>query len=74
MPARDRADQSKRDVFGRIQRVLELKAMRVDRQIVAAAFVARGCVGSKPETADEAFQVREDEPTPRIGAGLHRTA
>jgi hypothetical protein len=37
MPARDRADQSKRDVFGRIQRVLELEAMRVDRQIVARA-------------------------------------
>jgi hypothetical protein len=47
--------------------------MRVDRQIVAGAFVARWCVGTKPETADEVFQVREDELTPRIGAGLHRT-
>jgi hypothetical protein len=25
-----------------------------------------------PLTADEVFQVREDKPTPRIGAGLHR--
>jgi hypothetical protein len=36
-------------------------------------FVARWCVGCKPETADEVFQVRKDEPTPRIGAGLHHT-
>jgi hypothetical protein len=40
---------------------------------IAGAFVARWCVGSKPETAGGVFQVREDEPTPRIGAGLHRT-
>jgi len=40
---------------------------------LASAFVARWCVGSKPEIADGVFQVREDEPTPRIGAGLHRT-
>jgi hypothetical protein len=40
---------------------------------LAGAFVARWCVGSKVETAGGVFQVREDEPTPRIGAGLHRT-
>ena len=37
------------------------------------AFVARWCVGSKIETAGGAFQVREDEPAPRVGARLHRT-
>ena len=40
---------------------------------LASAFVARWCVGSKVETAGGVFQVREDEPAPRIGAGLHRT-
>ena len=27
----------------------------------------------KVETAGGAFQVREDDPAPRVGAGLHRT-
>ena len=40
---------------------------------LASAFVARWCVGSKVETAEGVFQVRQDEPAPRIGAGLHRT-
>ena len=40
---------------------------------LAGAFVARWCVGSKVETAGGVFQVREDEPARRIGAGLHRT-
>lgn len=40
---------------------------------LASAFVARRCVGSKVETAGGVFQVREDEPAPRIGAGLNRT-
>jgi hypothetical protein len=40
---------------------------------LASAFVARWCVGSKAETAGGLFQVREDEPAPRVGAGLHRT-
>ena len=39
----------------------------------ASAFVARWCVGSKVETAHGVFQVREDEPAPRVGAGLRRT-
>jgi hypothetical protein len=39
---------------------------------LASAFVARWCVGSKPETTGGVFRVREDEPVPRIGAGLHR--
>ena len=40
---------------------------------LASAFVAQWCVGSKVETAGGVFQVREDEPAPRMGAGLHRT-
>jgi hypothetical protein len=43
------------------------------RGTLASAFVARRCVGSKVETAGGVFQVREGEPAPRIGAGLHRT-
>jgi|SRR5215467_6410880 len=41
---------------------------------LASAFVARRCVGSKVETAGGVFQVREDEPAPRVGAGVHRNA
>jgi len=40
---------------------------------LASAFVARWCAGSKVETARGVFRVREDEPAPRTGAGLHRT-
>ena len=40
---------------------------------LASAFVARWCVVTKVETVEGVFRVREDEPTPRISAGLHRT-
>jgi hypothetical protein len=40
---------------------------------LASAFVARWCVGAKVETAGGVFRVREDEPAPRVGSGLHRT-
>ncbi len=41
---------------------------------LASAFVARCCIGYyKVETAEGAFRVRKDEPTPRVGAGLHST-
>ena len=40
---------------------------------LASALVARWCIGSRVETAGGLFQVREDEPSPRVGAGLHRT-
>jgi hypothetical protein len=40
---------------------------------LAGAFVTQWCVGSKAETAGRVFQVCEDEPAPRIEAGLHRT-
>src|SRR5437899_11763854 len=44
-----------------------------DDVTLASAFVARWCAGSKAETAGGVLQVREDEPTPRVAAGLHRT-
>jgi hypothetical protein len=40
---------------------------------LANAFVARWCAGYSVETSGGVFQVREDEPTPRVGATLHRT-
>jgi hypothetical protein len=40
---------------------------------LASAFVTRWCVGSKVETVCGVFQVPEDEPAARIGAGLHQT-
>jgi hypothetical protein len=40
---------------------------------LASAFVARWCAGYKVETAEGVFRVRDDEPAPRVGAGLHRT-
>ena len=40
---------------------------------LAGAFVARWCIGYKVETAGGALRVREDEPVPRVGAGLQRT-
>jgi len=39
---------------------------------LASAFVARWCASYKVETAEGVFRVRADEPTPRVGAGLHR--
>jgi hypothetical protein len=41
---------------------------------LANAFVPRWCVGARAEPAGGVFRVREDEPAPRVGAGLHRTA
>jgi len=40
---------------------------------LAGAFVARWCAGSTAETTDGVFRIRDGEPVPRIGAGLHRT-
>jgi hypothetical protein len=40
---------------------------------LASAFVARWCAGTKAKTTGGMFQVREDEPEPRLGAGLHKT-
>jgi hypothetical protein len=41
--------------------------------MLASAFVARWCVGSRVKTAGGVFQVREDEPAPRTVAGMHWT-
>ncbi len=40
---------------------------------IASAFVARWCAAPRVEILDGVYQVREDEPTPRIGAALHKT-
>ena len=40
---------------------------------LAGAFVARWSAGSRAETDGGVFRIRDDEPAPRIGAGLHRT-
>jgi hypothetical protein len=40
---------------------------------LANAFVARWCVGTRVEATGGVFQVREDEPVPRLGATMHRT-
>ena len=40
---------------------------------LASAFVARWCVCGKAETTGGVFQVREDEPGARVGAGPHKT-
>jgi hypothetical protein len=37
---------------------------------LASAFVARWCASQKVEIVDGLYRVRDDEPTPRIGAGL----
>jgi hypothetical protein len=39
---------------------------------IASAFVARWCAMPRVEIVNGVYQVREDEPTPRIGAALHR--
>jgi hypothetical protein len=40
---------------------------------LASAFVARWCLGPRVETDGGVFRIRDDEPAPRVGAGLHRT-
>ena len=40
---------------------------------LASAFVARWCAMQRVEIVDGVYQVRDDEPTPRIGAVLHKT-
>ena len=40
---------------------------------LASAFVARWCVGGRIETTGGVFQVRDDEPAPRVGAHDHST-
>lgn len=40
---------------------------------LAAAFVARWCAGYRVENTDGVFQMREDEPPPRMPAAFHKT-
>ena len=40
---------------------------------LASAFVSRWCVGATVETTGGVFQVRDDEPEARVGAGPHKT-
>jgi hypothetical protein len=40
---------------------------------LATAFVARWCAMQRVEIVDGIYQVRNDEPTLRVGAALHRT-
>src|SRR6516162_4087214 len=42
--------------------------------MLASAFVARWCIGSKAETMGGVFQVREDEPAPQIGEDFRQLA
>jgi hypothetical protein len=44
-----------------------------DDVTLASAFVTRWCASQKVEIVDGMYRVRDDEPTPRIGAGLHKT-
>jgi hypothetical protein len=54
-----------------IRAVLEiLYVSRVHGDLV---LVARWCVGQKAESTDGLFRIREDEPTPRMGAAHHKT-
>jgi hypothetical protein len=40
---------------------------------LANAFVTRWCSAQRIEIMDGMYRVRDDEPTTRIGAGLHKT-
>ena len=40
---------------------------------LASAFVARWCAAQRAEVVDGTYRVRDNEPTPRIEAGLHKT-
>ena len=40
---------------------------------IASAFVARWCAAQRVEILDGVYRVRDDEPTSRVGASLHKT-
>jgi hypothetical protein len=40
---------------------------------LASAFVARWCAMQRVEVVDGVYQVRDEEPTPRIGTVRHKT-
>jgi hypothetical protein len=41
---------------------------------IASAFVARWCAAQRIEITDGVYRVRDDEPTLRVEAGLHKTS
>ena len=41
--------------------------------MLAAAFVARWCARRQIEPAGGVFEIRQDDPAPRVAAGPHRT-
>lgn len=41
--------------------------------IIASAFVARWCIGYRPEATDGVYRIREDEPKPRVRAPHQKT-
>ena len=40
---------------------------------IASAFVARWCIGYRPETEDGVYRIRDDEPKRRVRAANHKT-
>jgi hypothetical protein len=54
-------------------RPVRRRSIRSIRRLLWAIAQARWCVRSKVETTGGVFQMREDEPTPRVGSALHRT-
>jgi hypothetical protein len=40
---------------------------------IASAFVARWCAAQRVEIVDGVYRVRDDQPTSRVGASLHKT-
>jgi hypothetical protein len=61
------------DAFGNGGVLNDARSIYFADATLANAFVARWCLGAKIEPTGGAFQVREDEPVPRVGAALHRT-
>jgi hypothetical protein len=61
------------DTFWRTRVLNDALSIYFDDATLASAFVARWCAGCQVETAGGVFEVREDEPMPRVGANLHRT-
>jgi hypothetical protein len=59
--------------FGRHSVLKDPIAIYLNDATLAAAFVARWCVGYKVESADGVFQIREDAPTPWSVLGAHKT-
>jgi hypothetical protein len=62
-----------RDSIGDPRRAQRCDSLYFADATLASAFVTRWCVGAKAEPTGGVFQVREDEPAPRVGVAPHRT-